>query len=180
MITQIDVSGVLARIGPDRRDLVTRPTGRAVRTSIEMELSQLADVAVVVLDFTDVRLMDLSCADEVVAKLLHAWVGPGAPSSVCFLVRGHEHHIEYVEEVLRRQRLALVAETQGAFRLIGEVADQCRLTFECLAARGRAAAEDLAADLAWPLEQVQAALAELETRRCIVEDAGHYLPPHAA
>ena len=78
------------------------------------------------------------------------------------------------------QSLALVAETEGAFRLIGEVADQCRLTFECLAARGRAAAEDLAADLSWPLEQVQAALAELETRRCIVEDAGHYLPPHAA
>jgi len=181
VITQIDVSGVLARVGPDRRDLVTRPTGRAVRTSIEMELSQLADVAVVVLDFTDVRLMDLSCADEVVAKLLHAWVGPDAPSpSVCFLVRGHEHHIEYVEEVLSRQQLALVAETEGAFRIIGEVADPCRAAFEKLAARGRAAAEELAADLAWPLEQVQAALAELETRRCILEEAGHYLPPHAA
>ena len=181
MITQIDVRTILSRIGPDRRDLVTRPTGRAVRSSIETELAQLAGWSVVVLDFTDVRLMDLSCADEIVAKLLHGWVGPGAPARVCFLVRGlDDHQIEDVEAVLRGQRLALVAETQGALRLIGEVTEQWRVAFARLAVKGRAAAEELAADLAWPLEEVRAALAELELRQLIVEDAGHYLPPRAA
>jgi len=181
VITQIDVRTILSRIGPDRRDLVTRPTGRAVRTSIETELAQLAGWSVVVLDFTDVRLMDLSCADEIVAKLLHAWVGPAAPARVCFLVRGlNDHQIEDVEEVLRGQRLALVAESQGALRLIGEVADQWRVAFERLATKGRSAAEDLAADLAWPLDDVRAALTELALRQLILEDAGDYLPPQVA
>jgi len=184
VITQIDVRSVLARLGSDQRDLVTRPTGRAVRSSIEEELAVLAEAAgyaVVVLDFTDVRLMDLSCADEIVAKLLQAWVGPAAPGRVCFLVRGlDDHQIEDVEHVLQRQQLALVAESGGVLRLIGEVADPWRIAFERLAERGRAAAEDLAADLAWPLDDVRSALDQLALRSLVLEESGQYLPPCAA
>jgi len=184
VITQIDVRSMLARLGPDRRDLVTRPTGRAVRTSIDTEIAALAEaagLAVVVLDFSDVRLMDLSCADEIVAKLLQTWVGPTAPAHVCFLVRGlDDHQIEDVEHVLRHQQLALVAETQGTLRLIGEVADPWRIAFARIAERGRAAAEELAADLAWPIDDVRSALAQLALRRLVVEESGQYLPPCAA
>ncbi len=184
MITQIDVRSVLARLGSDRRDLVTRPTGRAVRSSIEEELAVLAEAAgyaVVVLDFTDVRLMDLSCADEIVAKLLQGQVGRAAPAHVCFLVRGlDEHQIDVVGHVLQRQQLALVAESRGALRLIGEVADPWRIAFERLAQRGRAAAEELAADLAWPLDDVRSALDQLALRSLVLEESGQYLPPYAA
>lgn len=184
MITQIDVRSVLARLGPDRKDLVTRHTGRAVRSSIELELAALAEAAgfaVVVLDFNGVRLMDLSCADEIVAKLIQAWVGPDAPRHACFLVRGlDDHQIEDVEHVLRNQQLALVAETKGSLQLIGEVADPWRVAFARLAERGRAAAEELAADLAWPVDEVRSALSQLADRCLVLEDSGQYHPPRAA
>jgi hypothetical protein len=173
--------GVLAGIVPDRADLVTRPTGRAVRTSIETALAGLTGRAIVVLDFSAVRIIDCSCADEIVAKLVQASLASEAAAEAIFLIRGlDEDQMADVEEVLRRQRLALVAETEGAApRLIGEVADQARIAFDRLAARGPAAAEDLAAELAWPLEEVRAALEELAGRRLVLRDAGHYRPPSA-
>jgi hypothetical protein len=159
---------------------VTRHTGRAVRSSIETELASLGSLAVVVLDFSQVRLIDLSCADEIFAKLLHGH-GESAGPGVCFLARGlNDHQIEDIEEVLRRQRLVLVAESGGRLRLIGAVADQWRMAFERLAALGRAAAEELAADLAWTLDDARATLEQLALRRLVLEDSGHYLPPRVA
>ena len=50
-------------------NLVTRTTGRLVRSSIARALE--ADGApLALLDFSDVGLVDFSCADEIVAKLL--------------------------------------------------------------------------------------------------------------
>lgn len=181
MITQIDVRGVLAQVGQGRPDLVTRHTGRAVRSSIEMELARLSGRTVVVLDFSTVRIIDYSCADEIVAKLVQASLAIESPLDAFFLIRGlDDDQIEGVDEVLRRQQLALVAESHGGLRLIGAVADDVRLTFERLALRGRAAAEELADDLAQPLDAVRATLDELCGRRLCLHDAGHYHPPTAA
>jgi len=183
VITQIDVRRVLAGLGPDRPDLVTRPTGRAVRTSIEAELSRLSGRKIIVLDFTSVRTMDCSCADEIVAKLIQAYLVTEMPLPLdaFFLVRGlDEHQVEDLDEVLRRQRLALVAETAGMLRLIGDVAEQARIAFERVAARGRAAAQDLADELAWTLDDARAALDELALRHLVMRDQGHYIPPTAA
>jgi len=183
VITQIDIRDVLARIGPDwpdRRDLVTRPTGRAVRSSIETELARLTGRTVVVLDFSSVRTMDCSCADEIVAKLVMASLGDSGLDAF-FVVRGlNEHQVGDVHEVLRRQQLVLVAEIDGVLRLVGEVADDARLTFEHLATRGMAAAEELAAELARPLDVVRTILDELYLRRVLLRDSDGYRPPTAA
>ncbi len=181
MITQIDVRGVLARVVPDHlTDLVTRPTGRAVRSSIEAELLGLGRT-VVVLDFSAVRIIDCSCADEIVAKLVAGSLVVGAPADAFFLVRGlTDEQIEDVEEVLRRRSLALVAESDGSLRLLGEVALQARLAFDRLASRGEAGAAELAADLAWTPEEARAALDELVGRRLVLREAERYRPFSAA
>ena len=184
MITQIDVRGILARVGPDwpdRRDLVTRHTGRAVRSSIETELALLSGRTVVVLDFSAVRILDCSCADEIVAKLVLASLGSESGLDACFVIRGlNDHQMEDVDEVLRRQQLILVADIGGALRLIGEVAEDARRTFECLAGLGMAAAEELAIELARPLEAVRATLDELTLRHVLLRDSDGYRPPTAA
>jgi hypothetical protein len=181
VITQIDVRGVLSRCVSDmQRDLVTRPTGRAVRTSIETELAALSGRTVVVLDFSDVRIIDCSCADEIVAKLVQASLAADAPDAF-FLIRGlDDDQIDDVEAVLSRQELALVAETGGVLRLIGAVRDAARQLFGRLAARGPALAEELAIDLAWPVEDVRVALDELAMRHLVLRDAGRYRTPTAA
>ena len=183
MITEIDVSGVLSRtVCEFHNDLVTRPTGRAVRTSIEAELSGVRGVNVVVLDFSSVRLIDCSCADEIVAKLVAGSLEPGSPAGeTFFLIRGlAEHHVEQIDEVLQRQQLALVAVLDGALRLLGRVTDGARAAFERLVLLGSAAAEELASELAWSADETRAVLDELASRRLVVREAGRYLPPTSA
>lgn len=133
MITEIDVRTVLTQIGHGRPDLVTRPTGRAVRSSIEPLLAQLPRPAVIVLNFTAVRVIDCSCADEIVAKLVEQYLA-GEQLDAVFLLRGlHDHQITDIEEVLRNRRLALVAEVDGgALRVIGEIGAQARAAFAVL------------------------------------------------
>ena len=57
------------------RHLVTRPTGAAVRTRIEDALAR-SDCLTALLDFSDIELLDFSCAEEIVAKLLLAQASP--------------------------------------------------------------------------------------------------------
>jgi hypothetical protein len=173
LITEIDVRGVLTRTGRPHSDLITRPTGRAVRSGIEAELGE-SGAPVVVLDFSAIRLMDCSCADEVLARLVQ-------DSPRVFLVRGlAEHHVDPVEQVLERQQIVVIVEHGGVLSLLGPVAERTRAAFLGLAARGAAAADELAAELAWPLEDVAAALDELAGRRLILSAQGRYQTPHLA
>jgi len=77
--------------------LVTRPTGAAVRNRIEAALAH-SDCHTAWLDFSDVELLDLSCADEVVAKLLLAEPVTPAPFLVLRGLREEQH--EAIEHVL--------------------------------------------------------------------------------
>ncbi|HVX89931.1 MAG TPA: hypothetical protein VG940_13435, partial [Gemmatimonadales bacterium] len=71
MVTTIALGELVADCVPGRavRSLVTRPTGAAVRTRIEAALAN-SGATIAFLDFTELDLIDFSCADEVVAKLL--------------------------------------------------------------------------------------------------------------
>ncbi len=171
MIIEIGVRDLMPRTGQPQCDLLTRPTGRKVRGAIEARMAaQASDV--VILDFADIRLIDFSCADEVLAQLVQL-----APCVV--LVRGlADHHVDAVLQVLERQHLAVVVEQDGALGLLGEVGSRPRAAFERLAERGVAAPEDLADDLL-PADDVAAALDELAGRRLIIRGAGRYHLPTA-
>lgn len=174
MITEIDVRGILTRTGRPHSDLITRPTGRAVRSGIEAELGANGAGEVVILNFTDIRLIDCSCADEVLARLVQE-------SPRVFLVRGlADHHREAFEQVLGRARLAVVVEQDGSLTLLGAVAERARELFVRLARRGAAAADELAAELAWPVEEAAAALDDLAGRRLILSVQGRYQTPAVA
>ena len=104
MIPHIEVHAVLQQAVHGFGDLVTRPTGRAVRASIEAQLGAHSGTTVALLDFTGVGCIDYSCADEIVAKLLRGPV-------MVLLVRGlADGHREALEPVLERAGLAVVWE----------------------------------------------------------------------
>lgn len=182
MITEIDLKDVLARsLGSAHRDLVTRSTGAKVRCTIEETLSaQPADDAVV-LDFSSVRVLDCSCADEVVAKLLllrtdRHDAGPW------FVIRGlGEGQAEEIDHVLRRRRLALVVEERGRRpRLLGEVDPSAAAAWDLLAGSGGAAAEEIAAALRLALAEARRALEALVDAGVARQAEGRYLPLTAA
>lgn len=101
--------------------LVTRPTGRAVRRAIESQLADAGATALSVIDFSEVHVLDFSCADEVVAKLLLHYQPPAEATRAFFILRGvSDLHLEPIQAVLERRRLAAVAETgRGRCRLVG-------------------------------------------------------------
>ncbi|MEZ4417868.1 MAG: hypothetical protein R3E10_19085 [Gemmatimonadota bacterium] len=131
--------------------LVTRPTGRAVRLAIEAQLGEhLGDPKRPVLstiDLSEVAVLDYSCADEVVAKLLTRYRKADRPFEVFFVFRTIDvHHLETLEEVLRRQRLtALVEASGGDFALVGALSEDARALWHQLdgggSLRGGALAE---------------------------------------
>ena len=88
------------------RNLVTRPTGAAVRDRIEAALAR-SDCHTALLDFSDVELLDFSCADEVVAKLLLAEAARRRRFVVLRGLRDEQH--EAIEHVLDPPRLAVAA-----------------------------------------------------------------------
>jgi len=134
VIQRIDVHEVLQRqVSGVYADLVTRPTGRAVREEIERTIAGV-EARVTVIDFTHVGCVDYSCADEIVAKLLR-------DSRVILLLRGiNEGHREAIEHVVRSAGLAVVLEgPEGALDVLGspEAATQLldQLVAQQLAAR---------------------------------------------
>lgn len=183
MINEIDLTEVLARsVGARHRDLVTRSTGAKVRGGIEAALSgRLADDPVV-LNFSAVRVLDCSCADEVVAKLVleHAIGAEGR--AVGFVIRGlTETHAEEIDHVLRRRRLTLVAEEVGERpRLLGEVTPSAAAAWDVLATRGGAEEEEVALALALPALETRHALEALVGAGVVRRSEGRYLPLTAA
>lgn len=120
----VDVRALLQRsVASLYSHLVTRPTGRAVRMAIESQLDELPKPAISLVDLSAVAILDYSCADEVVAKLLLRG-GEGAGRTF-FVLRGVQaHHRDPIEAVLERHDLGVVAETDGSrYELLGSGTD---------------------------------------------------------
>jgi hypothetical protein len=139
-------------------NLVTRPTGRAVRMGVEQQLIEVGGsggVCLSILDFSQVHVLDYSCADEIVAKLLLRYLQADRPVDAYFLARGlQDHHVESVEAVLERHGLLLVTEhADGSPRLLGPMTSAERTCWSVLAERGRATHDELRESLSiGPLE----------------------------
>ena len=126
-------------------NLVTRPTGRAVRAAIEAELDgggRRASASVI--DLTGVRVLDFSCADEVVAGLLLRYLPADRPGDVFFLFRAVEEvHGHAVSEVLARHGLAAVCNFGGGgWRILGRATTEERAAWSALERKGRIGAGD--------------------------------------
>jgi hypothetical protein len=146
--------------------LVTRPTGRALRLGIESHIGDIGSVCLSVLDFTQVLVLDYSCADEVVAKLIQRYQPEDRPADAYFVGRGlGEQHREPIEAVLLRHELALVAEVDGEYMLLGAAAPLERAAWKLLQQAHRGAADEFAGPLRVPVEQASVALDRLATRR---------------
>jgi hypothetical protein len=107
MKNHIDVSSVLrSAVSENYSNLVTRPTGVAVRVYIEAQMQAASEFAVTVIDFSSVGMMDFSCADEIVAKL----VMQHENRTPTFVFSGlSESHIEAIDVVLERHGMSLVS-----------------------------------------------------------------------
>jgi hypothetical protein len=183
-VTTFDLASALAAsAGSPQAHLVTRPVGAAIRLLIERQLDALAAGTVAVLDFSGIGVLDRSCADEFVAKLMLPREGPMPARDGYVMLRGlHDGHLDAIEAVLETHGLALVVQLpDGATRLVGAVTATERRLWEQVMV-GAAAIEELAAAVGLAVEEVQAQLEALVRRR-LLRRAGSGVVPlgaHAA
>jgi hypothetical protein len=180
----IDVGAILETAQrPVYNDLVTRATGRAVRSGIEARLAREGVAPLTIIDLSRVGLIDFSCADEIVATLVRRALGPTPGYEGCFVVDGvTDDHLDAIEQVLERDGLALVARTvqPGVHRLVGVVDARERAVWELVVRECGADATLVATRLALALEEAAAALAALVRRRLLLADGAWARPPFGA
>jgi hypothetical protein len=182
MTPNIDVRSALQdAVNPDYADLVTRVTGQRVRTFIEQRIAALASGSVAVLDFSHIGLLDRSCADEILSKLM-LWRTSDRPSDEGYVVlRGiADHHLEIIEAVLEVHNLALVVQLPSAdLRLVGAVSEQERRCWETVMRLGAALSEAVAAEVGVACEACQEMLEQLARRRLLRREQDRFVPLRA-
>ncbi len=169
MIETIWVGHLLRETAPSPyRNLVTRPTGAAVRTRIEDALSR-SDCLTALLDFTDIELLDFSCAEEIVAKLLLA---QASERPRYLVLRGlREDQYDAITQVLNHHHLAVAALAPDEEPVVlGWVSADARTVFGCVCRLGRACAGDVADALGWPESRAGEALDALTLNRLVRPD----------
>ncbi len=173
----IDLKDVLQRtVSESNGDLVTRRTGQRVRAAIEQLLTARSDGHVAGLDFGTVRCLDLSCADEIVGRLLREHTQ--ARFVLLNLTAAQRDAIDFV---LQRHRLAVVVrDAGGAFDVVGAVPESARDVFGVLVAGGALAPEEVARRLGLSGEAVRAALDALRACHLVQDTAGAYCAPAVA
>ena len=150
--------------------LVTRHTGRAVRLSIEKLVDERSGPSLTVIDFREVAVIDFSCADEVVARLLYDTLArPEGVARHYFLLDGMEdEHMDPISSALERRGLAVAARTMELrLVLLGQINAEARVIWDALSIAGQAEATDLAAQISYDAVACARCLEQLDERRLV-------------
>lgn len=125
-------------------DLVTRPSGQVIRSRIEKEIQLEPDGEIIALDFSDVGIIDYSCADEIIAKLISRLLANEYGDRYILLAGVNDNQKENIEVALERKDLAVMAAMKtGEKILIGSLNNYLKETLELIIARNKISARDL-------------------------------------
>ena len=125
-------------------NLVTRPTGQAVRERIERDLEQEPEGSVIGLDFSRVGVIDYSCSDEIVAKLLSRLLAGEYGDKYLMLTGMNDNQRENIEVALERKELAIIMEgAEGMHAVLGSLNKYLRDTLAFIVERQKATAREL-------------------------------------
>ncbi len=125
-------------------DLVTRPSGQVIRERIERNIVKVGDRVVVALDFSKIGVIDYSCADEIVAKLVSRLLGGEYGDKYILLVGLNENQKENIEVALERKGLAIMAKTKNNKKiLLGNINNYLKQTLDLILEKDKITARQL-------------------------------------
>ncbi|MCL4536661.1 MAG: STAS-like domain-containing protein [Nitrospirae bacterium] len=132
-------------------DLVTRQSGQAIRERIEQDIADEKDGEVIALDFSKIGVIDYSCADEIVAKLISRLVSGEYGDKYIVLKGLNENQKENIEVALERKDLAVMAEMKDGRRtIIGTLHNYLQETINLIFSKGKITAGELSDELNLP------------------------------
>lgn len=169
---QIDVVDLLREQFPNgSHPLVNRHTGESLRRNIEEKLLQSPQATIAYLDFSRVEVIDFSCADEVVAKLVARLVGGEYGDRYIVLQNISESHKENIEVALERKRLAVLGKQKGAdWEILGVLNNYLRETLDFVVKQCEVTARQMAEILHIELNTSGTRLLNLYKARLVVRE----------
>jgi len=168
-MTKYDVYKILREeLKNGSRDLVTRGSGQVIRDRIEKDIEKEKDGEVIALDFSNIGIIDYSCADEVVAKLVSRLLSGEYGDKYIVLTGLNENQKENIEVALERKNLALMAEMKNGEKfLIGNLNNYLKLTLNFVLEQTSITAKDLSEALNLEMNTSGTRLLNLHKKRLV-------------
>src|SRR5574341_125256 len=155
-------------LGNGSKDLVTRPSGEKIRRRVERDMEKEPEGAVVALDFSRIGIIDYSCADEIVAKLVSRLLSGEYGDKHLLLSGLNENQKENIEVALERKDLAVVIEMRDGKRaLIGSLNNYLKETLHFIEKKGKVTANEFAQALKLPTNTSGTRLLNLHKKRLV-------------
>ncbi|HUU51017.1 MAG TPA: hypothetical protein VMW81_08660 [Nitrospinota bacterium] len=150
-------------------DLVTRETGNRIRERIERELKLLKESVIILLNFSNIGIIDYSCGDEIVAKLVSRLIS-GEYGEKYILIKGlNPHQRENIEVALERKRLSVLNLTEkGPLEIIGPLNNYLKETLFFVMRNGKMTSREVADRLGIELNTSSTRLINLYKKRLLI------------
>lgn len=131
-------------LGNGSKDLVTRPSGQEIRERIERDIENAPEGVVIALDFSKIGIIDYSCADEIVAKLVSRLLAGEYGDKYLMLAGLNENQKENIEVAIERKDLAVIAEMRDDSRVVlGNLNNYLKDTLDFIVKKKRATSKEL-------------------------------------
>jgi hypothetical protein len=125
-------------------DLVTRPSGQIIRNRVERDIQKEKDGEIISLDFSKIGIIDYSCADEIVAKLVSRLLSGEYGDKYIILTGLNENQKENIEVALERKELAVIAQMKDNKKiLIGSLNNYLKETLNLIVKKSKITASEL-------------------------------------
>jgi hypothetical protein len=148
--------------------LVTRATGALVRSAVAGVLGRAAPGSVLTLDFRDVGIVDFSCADELLAKLVTGLIAGEHGDRYLCLAGLTESQRENITVALERKRLpVLLVHPDHGWDCLGSITPYLRETLRLVMAREGLSAREMAGLLDLELTASSTRLINLHRQRLV-------------
>lgn len=149
-------------------DLVTRPSGQVIRNRIERDIENEKDGEVIALDFSKIGIVDYSCADEIVAKLISRLQSGEYGEKYIVLTGLNENQKENIEVALERKDLAIIVQMKNGKKiLLGNLNNYLKETLNLILKKGKITASDLSEYLKLPANTSGTRLLNLHKKRLV-------------
>jgi len=125
-------------------DLATRHTGQVIRRRIEKAIKDEKDEELIALDFSKIGIVDYSCADEVVVKLISRLLSGEYGNKYLLLTGINDNQKENIEVALEKRGLAIMAQLKNGKRtLLGKLNNYLRETLKLIEKNEKITAKEL-------------------------------------
>lgn len=149
-------------------DLVTRQSGQIIRNRIEREIEIEKDGQVIALDFSKIGIIDYSCADEIIAKLISRLLSGEYGDKYIILTGLNENQKENIEVALERKDLAVIIQMRdGKMVLLGNLNNYLKETLNFVLRKDEITAKDLSETMKLEMNTSGTRLLNLHKKRLI-------------